>query len=967
MICRVVLYENKCYKLIVRMLHETIHAKAKEWFGSPDCKIRSVVHYIRQKGQLRQPQIEAIETYLYLKIAGGNKPLWEIITAGYFLNGTDLDRLNLSVPSREILKESLPARSIFELVRKNVGNSTSQLTAAEQSIANAAPNIDFTAAAKRIFYEVEYTDFLMSLPMGAGKTYLMAAIMYLDLYFASNEPENELFAHNFLILIPSGLKTSIIPSLKSIEHFDPTWVIPNPAAKELKRQIKFEVLDEAKSGSKSNKARNPNVQKIARHEPIEDQLGLVMVVNAEKVILDRLELDKQGHLYEKSEDEKDAYANELRSTIGKIPNLQIHIDEVHHATDSDIKLRQVVNKWHEKGNVNSVIGYSGTPYLESREKIPLSDSIIFTSEQITNTVYHFPLIDGVKTFLKKPEIKKADGRLSSLEIIRRGVEEFREKYEKKKYANKAIAKLAIYCGTIERLEDDVYPFLTGELGIKPEEILKFHQNKKGYPVTKEQALEFKLLDEPSSKKRYILLVQIGKEGWDCRSLTGVVLSQSGDCPRNMVLQTSCRCLRQVDPGKHETALVWLSRDNADVLNNELQKKQKTDIAELNRAGETDDKLLVERRSRLEHLKLPSIDFHQMEVRHQILNVETAPEPSKKIAAIDAAEHYDPAIVATQKLAEGDAITKVFVNEIYGGHADYNRWLFQIAKESFDTVTVKRLREFDKQLSKIFKTVTVNSSTFNEAYDLFEINKQIRLAFHTRRQFKISDEVVPDEARMLIVEKLEAIGEPKHRLPNEKDTREILEADASGVSVEERNRRIKEAYEKMAKELEGLAFTPPIPNGLSTIAKSKDRSFHFVPYKFDSGFEKWFLEDVLSFDYIAERGLEVYFNGERHLTEFKIRCYSKGKIPIGEYTPDFLIMERREGKIYRLLIVETKGKVFGNDKRFQEKKTFAETEFLRINNEQAGYNRFDYIYLTDAEKDSRNQRRLFEKVQAFFLD
>ena len=47
----------------------------------------------------------------------------------------------------------------------------------------------------------------------------------------------------------------------------------------------------------------------------------------------------------------------------------------------------------------------------------------------------------------------------------------------------------------------------------------------------------------AQKERAIF--QVGKEGWDCKSLSGVILSQKGDCPTNMVLQTSCRCLRQV--------------------------------------------------------------------------------------------------------------------------------------------------------------------------------------------------------------------------------------------------------------------------------------------------------------------------------------------------------------------------------------------------------------------------------------
>ena len=92
---------------------------------------------------------------------------------------------------------------------------------------------------RKAFYGVSYTDYLFSLPMGTGKTYLMAAFIYLDLYFAGNEPSNPAFAHNFIILAPSGLKSSIVPSLKTIQRFDPSWVIPEPAASSLKRQISF--------------------------------------------------------------------------------------------------------------------------------------------------------------------------------------------------------------------------------------------------------------------------------------------------------------------------------------------------------------------------------------------------------------------------------------------------------------------------------------------------------------------------------------------------------------------------------------------------------------------------------------------------------------------------------------------------------------------------------------------------------
>ena len=135
--------------------------------------------------------------------------------------------------------------------------------------------------------------------------------------------------------------------------------------------ISFEVLDQSKTAKKSNKTKNPNVQKIANHQPLSELFGLVAVTNAEKVILDRIQ-ESQGqiNLFEESDDEKDRQANELRNLIGKLPALSIFIDEVHHAVSDEIKLRAVVTCWAENDTVNSVIGFSGTPYLEKQRKSP---------------------------------------------------------------------------------------------------------------------------------------------------------------------------------------------------------------------------------------------------------------------------------------------------------------------------------------------------------------------------------------------------------------------------------------------------------------------------------------------------------------------------------------------------------------------------------------------------------------------
>lgn len=962
------------------MFNEILLNKAKFWLNSPKCKVKSVIEYIRLKGQLREPQIEAIEVYLFLKIAGQNKPLWQLLSEGFFKSEIDLEKLELSVEARKVFEQSVAARSMFEFIRQQNGNTLPTLSKYERVIAENAKTIDFEQGAKEIFYGVNYTDYLFSLPMGAGKTFLMATIMYLDLYFAQTEPDNKLFAHNFLVLIPSGLKSSIIPSLKSIERFDPSWVIPEPTATNLKKLIKFEVLDESKSAKKSNKAKNPNVQKIARHQPFDTLTGLIMVVNAEKVILDRLELTKQQELVEKTEDEKDAQANELRNFIGKIPNLQILIDEVHHATDSDIKLRQVVNKWNNRGNVNSVLGFSGTPYLEKKEKIAFGENINFESEQITNTVYYFPLIEGIKTFLKKPDIKSEEKGLSSLQIIRKGVKEFQEQYSNKIYSDGTNAKLAIYCGTIARLEDEVYPYLTGELRIDSNKILKFHKGNKEYPQPQDSELEFKLLDEPISNKEIILLVQIGKEGWDCRSLTGVILSQAKDCPKNMVLQTSCRCLRQVEKGENESALIWLSNDNAKILDEQLAEKQKTSINEINSLGATKETEKIERHSRLEYLKLPKVDFFQLKVEYDTLTINGKADPKAEITSIKTDDFLNQGIVTQRNLSNTDDITRTVLDEEksdYSDYADFNRWLFQISKESFGILTLSELRQFESELKTIFDKISfINEGErfFNDFYDLAEINKQIRLAFHTKRKLDTKSEIIPQSANMLIVESLQAIAKSTKLYPTLEEIEQILKFDKDNkdvAAVEEENEKLGKQFlefletQGKADLFDAAQFQPK--ESYSSAVINKNRTFHFLPYKFDSGLERTIFEESLKDSYLKDCNLEIYFNGEKDITDFRILCYTDKKQYVGRYTPDFLIIQRKDKKIYRALIVETKGSGFAEQTAFKLRRKFVETEFLKMNNDKFGYKKFEYLYLTDADTLPDNLVKLNTKLKDFFCN
>ena len=964
------------------MLHYIIQEKKKRWLQSDDCSISDLIKYIRDKGQLRDTQIEAIETYLFLKIDGQNQPLWQLFSKGFFTNGTDLSKLNINQKARDYLTANKNALALYDFARTKSANG-SLLPELERLIIDKPTELDYDTIIKSMFYNVSYADYLMSLPMGAGKTFLMAAFIYLDLYFADNEPENKAFAHNFLVLIPSGLKSSIVPSLKTIQNFDPSWVLPEPSASKLKKLLKFDVLDEQKSAKKSNKARNPNAQKVNACLP--NPFGQVFVVNAEKVILESFKFNAQTEL--EIEEEKDT-SNDLKRLFGQIPNLTILIDEVHHAATDDIKLRQAVNYWQSKGNITTVLGFSGTPYLQGAETIKAGD-YAFKFSQITNTVYYYSLVTAIKKFLKTPTVKIGQN-LDRFQIIKKGIENFDTLYKKKVYANGAIAKIAIYCSNIAVLEEEIYPFLIGELKINPAEILKFHGGNKDYTLPKENELEFRSLDLAISKKRYILLVQVGKEGWDCPSLTGVILSQKGDSPQNMVLQTSCRCLRQVDKGQEETALIWLNKDNADTLNKQLKQEQNSSIDELNSTKRLGKVEMMARHSRMAYLQLPKVDFYQMKVIYQSIDEEeTANTKAKLKAILKKMEVYQAsAIISTSEISNIDTGTTDIINETGIAFANYNQWIFEISRQSFCLISEAQLHQYDKELTEIFATVSYlndGSRMFNELYDLHLIQSKIRVAFSVKRDLQTGTEVIPKQAELLIAERLTDVEKNPKLYPNEEDTLKILELDkVPNPALEFDFVQMEKDYEVMKETMTAQGFGAMIirfedfkaSKDYPLTIKSKNNAYHYLPYNFgasgSSGFEMQALQEILRLGDFKSKELEIYYNGDNYLTQFKIDCFAKNNAnrwnKVGQYTTDFLIIKRTaKDKIHKVLMIETKGEGFSNNPDFLKRKNFVETEFLKINREKFGYQRFDFLYLEDSRNIATNISKLNNKLNQFFRD
>jgi len=131
------------------------------------------------------------------------------------------------------------------------------------------------------------------------------------------------------------------------------------------------------------------------------------------------------------------------------------------------------------------------------------------------------------------------------------------------------------------------------------------------------------------------------------------------------------------------------------------------------------------------------------------------------------------------------------------------------------------------------------------------------------------------------------------------------------------------YKKHPEDLEGETNN----------VDSQDISFNYIPYRMDSSLEQNALSDMLKMSELA--GLEVYFNGYQNekLQSFYVQT------PRGVYTPDFLIIKRKsnkkyqnknkKGEIEKILIVETKGKLYYNEE-FRQKESFVKQDFIKYN-------------------------------------
>ena len=164
------------------MFYRMITEARDRWYASPDCTVGPVIEYIVQKGELRGPQIEAIKTYLFLKTGCENRSLAALFCCGAF-NNLNLEEIPLPSDVRKYMESDPAAAALYEYACLENDRGEQVSPSLKEQLSRAPEQVNCRQFFRDAFYGVTYTENLFSLPMGAGKTWLMAAFIYLELYF----------------------------------------------------------------------------------------------------------------------------------------------------------------------------------------------------------------------------------------------------------------------------------------------------------------------------------------------------------------------------------------------------------------------------------------------------------------------------------------------------------------------------------------------------------------------------------------------------------------------------------------------------------------------------------------------------------------------------------------------------------------------------------------------------------------
>lgn len=506
---------------------------------------------------LRKPQFEALEMYVFIKEFMKNQQVYEMF------DDWRHKRNNFSNASYYALEKNGQMRLFDAPTEKQT-------------------DILFKQMKK---YREEYPNYIYALTMGLGKTILMATCIFYEFLLANKYPRDKRFCHNALVFAPDK---TVLQSLREIMTFDKTKVVPPEYARVLDANIKFHFLDETGTilhtidDSDFNIVIS-NTQKIIVKKKRKPETPGQMLFNGTDALL--------STVYGGSdEDDDDAWDdttlmdNQRFKKLCRLPQLGVYVDEAHHLFGADLEkqirssgakktsLRDTINLLAANTSIVACYNYTGTPYVKN--------------QLLPEVVYAYGLRESIWNGFLKDADPIGYENVKSEEFLRDVISTFWKRYGGKTYEN-LNPKLAIYAAGVEEAATEVKPVLEKilvDLDIPTSKILL---NVGDTKYTKDDDIrDFNNLDVPGSEgngKQFIILVEKGKEGWNCRSLFGVALFRS---PKSkvFVLQATMRCMRQITD-VHQQATVFLSKENYDILDDELHKNFNMEIKDIRKPSD----------------------------------------------------------------------------------------------------------------------------------------------------------------------------------------------------------------------------------------------------------------------------------------------------------------------------------------------------------------------------------------------
>ncbi len=799
------------------------------------------------KAFLRQPQFEALEMYIFLKEYLENQHLTEIFTQWYNKSG--------KFELRELKGVGTGGQlSMFEQVDKN---TYKKVFAAMEEVKSIYPN------------------YIFALTMGLGKTILMATTIFYEFLLANKFPKSPNYCHNALVFAPDK---TVLQSLKEIQTFDKSLVVPTEYVNWLDTHLKFHFLDNTGTSlnvldKSSYNIIISNTQKIIIKKQHKQKSATANLFSASNARYKAKKLNAEfDDLYEWDtiESETDLQANQRFEKLTRIKQLGIYVDEAHHAFGNKLAKDMMVKKG-AKANTTSlrftinqlalhlrdlgtkVVGcynYTGTPYA-GKKLLP-------------EVVYAYGLKPAIDNkYLKKVRVQSIENSQSK-EFVKYAITEFWERHEGKRYEGK-LPKIAFFAPTIESLSNELKPHVEEVLSSLDIDTNKILVNVGNAKLTSNDDLrEFKNLDNPNSKKQFILLVNKGKEGWNCRSLFSVGLFRK---PKSkvFVLQATMRCLRSIGQVQ-ETGHVYLSKENEKILADELASNFRVSIEDLTSAGIEGDKEKIRVKLPIDKVKLKRVkstyELKPKKIAQRVnLEIEKAYTDKYKITLEEKTLERIKEKAKRKKdlthIKEKRAYSQfTLVAEIarYLNHSPIKiQKILAASKDGIEAI-VEKVNEFNEVLHD-----HVIPKLFNEFYDLIE-----------------KQEVEEEEIEIV-------------KPPKDGDYYEIT------VSKPEQLISVNQDY----------------------FNKFKNKTFHLDKYYFDSKPELDFFNTIIKHKKVAK----VYFTGmlTHGQTDFVIKYIDPETNTVRSYYPDFLVLTT-DGTYY---IVEIKGDNKIDDEVVQAKALYAQ--------------------------------------------